>query len=260
MIRINLISPRRPIKSPEIPGPRWLTQLKANALSAIRTMKPQVATLEDRERRLAGTARAALKDLADQNDKFGRAIERNQDLAFLILHGLKYFLNSYLRAALEHSEHIRGANLPFKQKPLICAQVELEVAGSVEEIIREEEGFFTAAIAREAKGSLMVEVRALEEEVASLGQQADQMLLRIQEIEGQIKEKERRMRAGGGQLPDKEALQLTQESVELKIRSFTAQIDMLDLKGQKLMPKQQRLSSLRMILGSIPELNEFTFN
>jgi prefoldin subunit 5 len=224
-------------------------------------MKLQVSTLEDRERRLAGTARAALKDLADQNAKLGRAIEQNEDLAFLILHGLKYYLNSYLRAALEHSEHIKDTTLPFKQELLICAQVELEVARSVEEIIREEGGgFFTEAIARKAKESLMVEVRALEAEIVDLQQQADQMLLRIQEIEGQIREKDLQIMAGIGQLPDKEALRLTHDSVELKIRSFTAQIDMLDFKREKLMPKQQQRSTLRMILGSIPELNEFTVN
>jgi len=261
MIRINLISPGRPSIKPEISNCHWLTRLRANALSVLRTMRPQVAISEGRERKLAGTARAALHDLADQNARFERAIEKNEDLAYLILHGLKLFINSYLSSALEHSEHIRTSNLPFKQKLLICAQVELKVARSVEEIIREEGGgFFTGAVAREAKGSLMVEVKALEEEVASLQQQADQMLLGIKTIEEQLREKDLQIMVGISQLPDKNALRLTQESVELKIRSFTAQLDMLDFKGQKLMPKQQRLSSLRMILKSIPELNEFTVN
>lgn len=228
-----------------------LTQIKDRALTAVDHLKDQVALLQAGEQRLALQAEAALCELEDRVSAFGLTIECNEDLAYNLLSSVKYFINSYLEAALDQQHYIEKNHLIISQEILISAQVQLEVVTSLEEMMREAG---TAALTDEQisrrHGPLTKEIAGLRLEVAEL----ESRVARMEHVQHDQKiEMEQRFAKVQG--TGTNALYGTFNILRLRLSWFRGQRELLKLRGEELMPKRQRLATLEDLLDSLFDLS-----
>lgn len=224
-----------------------LAHLKARALATIHHLGTEVAILETQEKELQRQVEASLNELKEQVERFGRAIGKDEDLAYFILGGIKHFINSHLSVAMQHREFITRNDLPTKQKILIAAQVQMDMVTSLERKTQEE----GAATVTDA---IMIKMREeMSHKAAALKIEVSQLESRLAQIERHLEDKRRQMENPvQGEGP--EGLRQTYAHLKIKIQWLEDSVNLLKFGNYILMPKRQRLSTLEEMLSHVLDI------